>query len=265
MTDQNPWLEFETIINTQLEMQVALSLDRHHQFMFSHGLPGCQCVADLGTGNGSFLAKIARLHPEIRYYGVDNQSNMIDEARSQNVTNVIWTLADAEDEGIVDLLGKVDGILMRYFVLHIPNTHATLERILGKVRKGTCLWVFDIDPDLSACDPQDEAFSAFMDLVRIFCSTHFTEIRTASMLPPILGSIGFDVREVTAEPFNNHALDNGLMAEYLYREALLYHHFLEGTRISATLQKIEHFLFREMHRKTHFVQYGMAMIGAVKN
>jgi hypothetical protein len=132
------------------------------------------------------------------------------------------------------------------------------------VKPGTYIWIFDIDPDLSVCEPVEEAFNTFNDLVRKFCNTHFTEIRTASMLPPILESIGFEIRAIVAEPFNNQIMGTAVLAGYLYREALLYHHFLEGTHVSGTLQKLEQFFFKEMDRDTHFVQYGMAMIAAEK-
>lgn len=261
---QNPWLEFEGIIRKQLEMQVALSFDRHHWFMLNHGLDRCRKVVDVGTGNGLFLGKVAHFHPDIKFQGIDNQSCMIEEAKSRHLDNVSWVHAEALDEQTQVLLGKADGILMRYVVLHIPNTRISLQRILSKVRPGTSLWIFDIDPDLSLCAPEETAFRAFMDLVRTFCNTHFTEIRTASMLPPILESVGFTIREISTEPFNNRAIGHALLVEYLYREAILYHHFVERTHASEMLQRLEHFFFKEIQPDTHFVQYGMAMIGAVK-
>ena len=261
---QNPWIELENIIRTQLELQVELSLSRHHQFMLKHGLDRCQDVVDIGTGNGLFLGKVAQRHPRIKFHGIDDKAHMIEEAKSRTEKNVNWVQADALEERVQTMLGTTDGILMRYFVLHMPKTGSALSRILSRVRPGTCLWIFDLDTDYSACEPEQGAYNSFQDLVRSFCEKNSVEIRTGSMLPPILESAGFSIREVSAEPFNNQEIDSKLFAEYLFREATLYHHFMEGAHRSKRLREIEHFLFDVMNPETHFVQYGMAMISAVK-
>jgi len=255
----------ESVIRAQLELQVELSLDRHQQFMLKYGLAQCQNVVDIGTGNGLFLRKLAQRHPMIKFHGIDDKAHMIEEAKSRSETNVDWTQADALDESVQTMLGTTDGILMRYFVLHMPNTSISLPQILSRVRPGTYVWIFDLDTDYCVCEPEQDAYNSFVDLVRSFCDKNSVQIRTGSMLPPILEATGFEIQEVCAEPFNNQEIDPKLFAEYLFREATLYHHFLEGTHSSEKLREIEHFFFEVMDRDMHFVQYGMAMIGAVKN
>jgi len=261
---QGLWIELETAIRDQLELQVALSLDCHHRFMRDHGLAQCREVADIGTGNGLFLGRVARRHPAIGFTGIDDKAHMIKEAKARDEANARWLQADALQAGAQAVLSTADGILMRYFVLHMPDTGVTIPRILRGARPGTRLWVFDLDIDYSLCEPPHDAYSAFLDIVRAFCAQSTVEIRTGSMLPPILESAGFQVSDVAVEPFTNREIDCGLFAEYLFREATLYQHFLEGAHDSDRLRRIHDFLFNEMRRDTYFVRYGMAMIAAVK-
>lgn len=260
----DPWVEFETMVTRQLSMQVTLSFERHHAFMLDHGLGFCKTVADIGTGNANFLGKLAAKHPEMHFTGVDEEAVMIGEAGRQEIPNADFILADALDERVMRLLGRVDGIMMRYFVLHLRATRESLPHILSEVKPGTRLWIFDLDTDFTRCDPPDGSFALFQKLVNTFCARHAAEIRLSSMLPPILESAGFIVREVKAEPFNNREIDSSVMADFLYREAVLYHHFLYGNHESEMLRAIHDFLFERMAGNSHFVQYGMAMIAAEK-
>ncbi len=260
----DPWIEFGKMVADQLSMQVELSFERHHMFLMNHGLEQCRRVADIGTGNAKFLMKLAAAHPAIRFTGVDDEAVMIDAATSHGIINADFMLADARDERVIKFLGAVDGILMRYFVLHLHDTGRALPDILSAARPGTALWIFDLDKDFTRCDPPDESFTLFRQLVDTFCARHNTEIRLSSIMPSILESAGFQIRAVKEEPFNNREIDPAVMADYLYREALLYHHFLYGNHESDMLQEIRSFLFKQLARNDRFVQYGMAMIAAEK-
>ena len=261
---RDPWIERKDVIRTQLALQVDLSFRAHHRFMLGYGLDQCKSVIDIGTGNGLFLEKIARKHPEIKFQGIDSKSHMIDEAKSRDAKNINWVQADALDESVKTILGAADGVLMRYTVLHLPNTSDSLPRIFRRVRRGTFLWIFDLDTDYCICEPVHHAYTSFYRLLRSFCERNAVEIRTASILPPILERTGFQVREILVEPFNNREVDPNRFAEYLLREAALYHYFLKGTHSSKELLDLESFLFHEMNRDTYFVQYGMVMIGATR-
>ncbi|MGA7878321.1 MAG: hypothetical protein WCA08_21865 [Desulfoferrobacter sp.] len=198
------------------------------------------------------------------FCGIDDKAHMVAEAESRNETNVSWIQADALGKSVQALLSTSDGILMRYFVLHMPDTSATIPRILSSASPGTHLWVFDLDTDYSACEPDHDAYKSFQDLVHSFCDKNSVEIRTGSMLPPILKAAGFQVTETAVEPFTNQEIDPELFANYLYREATLYHHFLEGAHRSERLRQIQYFLFNVMNQEACFVRYGMVMIRAMK-
>lgn len=258
------WIEWESVIRTQLKLQVTLSFDRHHEFMRMHGLDSCRHVVDLGTGNGHFLAKLAEQYPTLRFIGIDDKDHMIEEARSRKVCNADWIKVDARDESVQGRLGAADGILMRYFVLHMPDTRIAIPRMLERVRPGTRLWIFDLDPDHSVCEPAHPAFALFKNLVQTFCNDQSIRIRIGNELPPLLEKAGFQVDATVVEPFNNRIVDPALFQDYLLREATLYHHFVTTPHSDEKLREIRRFFTSVMKRQTHFVQYGMSMISAVK-
>ena len=262
--NQNIWIELEKIIENQLKLQVDLSLRRHHNFMLKHGLSDCQKVMDIGTGNGLFLEKVAENHPQIQFHGIDNKPHMIEKAKTRTLLNCVWSLADALDEDIRSTLSTINGILMRYFVLHMPNTREALSQICQTVQSGTKLWIFDLDLDHYICKPEQPEFILVRDIVETFCDQNSVEIRIGTKLPPVLDQVGFKVTEVEFEPFNNQEIDHQCFAEYIFREALLYNYFLGNAPNSEEMKRIEHFLFNVMDKNKHFVQYGMVMISAEK-
>jgi ubiquinone/menaquinone biosynthesis C-methylase UbiE len=262
--NKSVWIDLQDAVESQLELQVQLSFERHHDFMVQFGLGGCRRVVDLGTGNGLFLNRVAATHPDISFQGVDNNQNMISAAKARCCANVRWVEADALDSVTRALLQDADGILLRYFLLHLPRTATSLAEMLGVVRPGTRLWVFDLDTDHSHCEPPVAAFDEFRALVQEFCSAHQAEIRTSTTLPPILERLEFEVDAVAVEPFNTGKIDRFLFAEYLYREAELYYYCLHGITGDNELRNLKHFFEFDMAANKHFVQYGMVMISAVK-
>jgi SAM-dependent methyltransferase len=264
MSDESAWVTLNEAIRAQLALQVDLSFERHHGFMAEHGLAECRTVVDLGTGDGNFLGRVAERHPGIRFIGIDDKPNMVEAAKSAICSNAEWVLADALDAAATSLLRAADGILMRYFLLHLPDTEAALAHILMVMRPGARLWVFDLDMDYTRCEPPAPAFDLLQNLVRDFCRANRVEMRTGSRVPATLDGLGWDVREVSVEPFNSREIDPGRLAEYLYREAVLYHHFIHGHPGTDALQGLKAFLYRDMWAGKHLVQYGMVMVSAEK-
>lgn len=262
--NQNIWIELEQTIEDQLKLQVDLSLERHHNFMLKHGLSDCQKVMDIGTGNGLFISKVAEEHPQIQFHGIDNKPHMVEKAKSRNLPNCSWSLGDALDQNTRIALSTINGILMRYFVLHMPNTREAFLQICKTVQNGTKLWIFDLDLDHYICKPDQPEFILIRDIVETFCDQHSVEIRVGTKLPPILEEVGFKVTDIEFEPFNNQEIDHQRFAEYVFREASLYNHFLGNDPDSEEMERIENFLFNVMDQNKHFVQYGMVMISAEK-
>ena len=235
-----------TEIQRQLALQVSLSLDRHDTFLHQHGLETCGIVIDVGTGSGQFLKEVATRYPGIRFVGIGNKSHMVEAASNHAVSNVDWVLADALDDATAQAVERADGILMRYFLLHLQDTCSSLKRLLDSARPGTRLWIMDLDLDNNICDD-----------IKV-------DIRTGSHLPAFLDACGFDVDEVAPEPFNSKEVERVVFIEYVMREALLYHYHLYGSPGEKQLQPLREFLEGLVSDQDQFVQYGMVMISATR-
>lgn len=258
------WVGMEQEVQKQLSLQVELSLPRHHDFMVEHGLERCRQVVDIGTGSGRFLACVARQHPTIEFHGLDDKPHMLQAAANFDLPNLHWSRADAFDSHTAALLSTADGVLMRNVILHLPNTASSLQDILRATRPGTRVWIFDVDLDHCRCIPDSAAFRSFLDLVQKFCEESGVEIRTGALLPPILSANGYDVDGLAVEPFNNRDIEGTRFAEYLLREASLYHYVLYGTPGTGELLPFRELLFSNARDASHFLQYGMVMVAAEK-
>jgi hypothetical protein len=121
-----------------------------------------------------------------------------------------------------------------------------------------------VDVDHCRCIPESAAFRGFLSLVQTFCERSGVEIRTAARLPRILAANGFDVTGAVVEPFNNQAIEGPRFAEYLMREASLYHFAVHGTPGIAELRPLRELLRGNAGGPSQFVQYGMVMLAAEK-
>jgi len=258
------WVGMDQEVQQQLALQVELSFQRHHDFMIAHGLELCRDVVDIGTGNGRFLAGVASRHPTIRFHGVDGQSHMFRAAVNFDLPNIDWSLANAFDSQAATLLSAADGVIMRNFILHSPNTARSLHELLQATRPGTRVWIFDVDLDHCRCVPDSAAFQHFLAMVQAFCERSGVAIRTGALLPPILDTNRYDVAAVAIEPFNNREIAGARFAEHLVREASLYHYALYGTPGTTELLPLRELLVGKARDGSQFVQYGMVMIAAQK-
>jgi SAM-dependent methyltransferase len=251
-------------VQQQLALQVTLSFQRHHDFMIEHGLARCRDVVDIGTGSGRFLVGVASRHPTIKFHGVDDQSHMVRAAADFDLPNIDWSHADAFDSEAATLLSAADGVLMRNVILHLPNTASSLQEILQATRPGTRVWIFEVDLDHCSCVPDSAAFRHFLAMVQEFCGRSGVEIRTGALLPDMLAANRYEVAGMAVEPFNNREIPGPRFAEYLLREASLYHYALYGTPGTTELLPLRELLFGKARDGSQFVQYGMVMVAAEK-
>ncbi len=263
--NSDPWLYLEEVIDDQLKLQVDISYSRHYSFMVKHGLSVCKNVLDVGTGNGYFLSRVAGQNRDIKFYGIDNKAHMISDAMKSNATNIEWHTGDIHDFGTIPPLSDIDGILMRYFVLHLPDIRELLIKIGEHVRKGTVLWIFDLDLNQFACEPHQKAFELIRNLVQRFCDHYSIDSKAASLLPELLGAAGFDLLEEEVEQFTNRNVEKQLFQKFLSQEVYLYSNFLYERQDTDEMNIIRHFIRDRAISKDYMVRYGMVMIGARKN
>jgi ubiquinone/menaquinone biosynthesis C-methylase UbiE len=261
---QNPWLESERMIDDQLRLQVDISFERHHDFMLKFDLCDCRMVWDLGTGNGLFLSRLAANHPDIRFVGVDDKPHLIERAKSYPLQNIKWTTGNAANPKVLVDLGTADGIIMRYFILHLPNMKSVLSLLSETVQEGTILWIFDLDLASFRCDPPHPTFDRIRNLVEQFCERFSDDTQAASRLPEALEATGFRLTGREVEPFTNHDVDSERFQRFLSQEATLYHAFLGGKPGDENLTEMLRFIREDVPTKQHMVRYGMVMVAAKK-
>ncbi len=263
--NSQPWLSLEDVINNQLKLQVDISYGRHHSFMLKHGLSVCKNVMDLGTGNGYFLSRVAGNNRDIKFYGIDNKAHMISSAMKSDVANVEWHTGDIHDMATIPSMSNMDGILMRYFVLHLPDVRKILTKIGEHVKKGTVLWIFDLDLNEFVCEPHQIAFDLLKNLVQRFCDHYSIDSKAASLLPDFLDDAGFELLEKEVEPFSNRNVDKQLFQKFLSQEVYLYSNFLNERQDTGEIESIKNFIRHQAISDNYMVQYGMVMIGARKS
>jgi len=259
------WKNIEKLINDQLKLQVEISFNKHYSFMFKHGLSECKNVLDIGTGSGDFLKALAMSQPRIKFFGLDNKQHMIEAAKTKKIKNVEWCIADINHFESLPQLGKVDGILMRYFILHLPNIKEALAKIADSIKRGSCLWIIDLDLDCFSCEPAHGAFRLMHDLVERFCDKFSVDTKAATQLPSLLEKSGFEVNERVIAPFTNFEGDKNLFKRFLKNEVEIYGRFLEEDFNTKEMQTIFDFIENEAVNDQYKVKYGMTMIAATKS
>ncbi len=256
------WTDIAELVEDQLNLQVEMQFDRHHQFMMNSGLADCRGVMDLGTGNGTFLKVLAKAHPEITFTGVDNMDHMIDNAKTKTASNLNWAIADVSQPSTVPGVAEIDGALMRYVLLHLTDTSEILSKLHGTFRKGTRLWIIDLDLENYRCDPPHEAFDLIRGLVKTYCDENGKDANVGGKLVDMLKKAGFGsiVREI--EPLNTDTTDISLLQRFIKQEVIAYRTFLPGALTDDQFAMIERFI-DELPSSGTFLNYGVTLVSAI--
>ena len=254
---QDGWIELQDLIDDQLKLQIEIAFTRHHEFMVRHGLNGCRSVLDLGTGNGAFLRRLAESEPKIQFIGVDKREALLDLAREKAPANTAWHLLDAEATVARLDYAKVDGVLMRYFLLHIPNARQLLQAWIKKLKPGTKIWIIDVDLSKFECQPMHPAFEKLATLVQDFCSVHSVDTNAGQKLGDLLADLGCKSVEFEADPFASDNTEPQALAKFLRQEAMLYACLLEKPSDWVDLTEISSFINSEVVIGRCRVSYGM--------
>lgn len=123
-----------------------------------------QTVLDLGTGNGYYLRRMARVYPDKSYIGVDVDDYYIKQAKiAEHEPLDLSEPIKYQLSNIFDVTGDFDAIIARLLIQHLDSLEAfsdLLKRILDK--EGS---VYVIE----SCD-EDRAFLPDMPNLRNFFS-----------------------------------------------------------------------------------------------
>ena len=85
------------------------------------------------------------------------------------MNNVSTYLIDLQDDHDLFSFQSFDGVVMRYFLLHVPNAKEILKNLQSKMKKGTKLWIMDVDLSEFRCQPSHPTFDKLTSLINGFC------------------------------------------------------------------------------------------------
>ena len=257
-------LSMEDMIDEQLGLQIEISYKRHREFMLMYGLGECRTVVDLGTANGLFLHTLATDHPNITFHGIDSNEMRISQAKQYGNINVEWLVGNINDpEFLFPLLNKADGVLMRYFLLHLTNVDDLLGNLAQTLKKNASLWIFDLDLDNLKCEPPHDALENIRHIVQSFFDTHSLESPAGKNLRTLLEKNRFTNIQMKEEPYSNQNIHINSFKKFILNELRLYNWDLYGTPESDKIRDVEKFLDEEeIKTGKRVLNYGMSMVGA---
>lgn len=254
--------ELDTFVERHLNHQVKISYNNHHNFLVRHGLEACSRVLDIGTGNGTFVRKLAEDHPNIHFVGIDKRKSCIDSAQKNVSRNFEAFQNDMFSRSGTFDYSAFDGFLMRYFLLHVDNAQKILELLKEKSKRPSRFWIVDLDWSQITCEPSHETFDKIIELVKHFCSKVSVETRGGENVVPLLQKIGFQNIKIENIPFNQKSMTLEDLATYIKNEILCYS-YMSGKGVSDSgTKEIIRFIDEDIRSGKYNVSYGMILISA---
>lgn len=248
----------ESFVDDHLNLQVELSYDDHHAFLVRHGLLECRRVLDVGTGNGTFAARLSDDHPTIEVVGIDKRAPCVESCKQWAQPNFSARQVDLFARKLEFDFGEYDGVLMRYFLLHVDHAHKILELLRRGGKRPSRLWVIDLDWSQFTCTPMHPAFEALTELVRSFCAKVSVDTAGGQKVVPLLRQYGFEDIVVEAAPFTSFNMPREKFTQYLRQEVLCYARMIGDHPAPEILRFIDH----EVRTGACEISYGMCLVRA---
>lgn len=257
----NIWTDLAELVEDQLNLQVKMQFKHHHQFMMSHGLADCQSMMDIGTGNGAFMAALAKEHPAISFIGIDDKDHMVNRATKCDLPNIKCLIGDVNRPKSIPEINTVDGVLMRYVLLHLNDASSVINKLYDAMKPGARLWIVDLDLEHYECRPKNEAFELIKDLVRQFCNVHGKDCNIGSKLVGMLKDAGFKSIGQEFEPLNTDQVDMTMLQKFIRQEVTAYQAALQNILSDTEFDKIMAFI-DNLPKSNTFLNYGVTLVSA---
>ena len=255
-------MNLDPFVESHLNLQVKISYQDHHKFLLRHGLSGCSQVLDVGTGNGTFISKIALDHPSIHFVGIDKRKPCIESCKNLNIANFEAHQVDMFSRESSFDFSRFDGFLMRYFLLHVDNSQKILDLLKAKSKTSAKLWIIDLDWSEFSCEPKHPGFDKLTKLVKDFCSKISVETLGGQNVVPLLEKTGYQNIIVEHIPFSSSLIAIEDLALYLKQEILCYSRMSGRSSNDPETAEIIQFIDEEVASGRVQVSYGMILVKA---
>lgn len=254
--------ELDSFVDNHLNLQVKISYPEHHDFLIRHGLNKCSHVLDVGTGNGTFVARLAQDHPAIQFVGIDKRKQCIDSSKSLISENFDTTQFDMFSRESAFDFSRFDGFLMRYFLLHVDNSQKILELLKVKSKSPSRFWIIDLDWSQFKCEPQHETFDKLTGLVKDFCSKISVDSMGGQKVFPLLQKLNYQNIVVENVPFSTKSIPVPDLALYLKQEVQCYSRMSGRAANDPETSEIIRFIDEDVRSGKFQISYGMILISA---
>lgn len=255
-------MQLDPFVEGHLDLQVKLSYPDHHDFLLRHRLESCSHVLDVGTGNGTFVARLAQDHPGIQFTGIDKRRPCIESCKKIGLANFEAEVVDMFSSKSNFDFSRFDGFLMRYFLLHVDHAQKILDLIMSKAKPGGKVWIIDLDWSQFKSEPKSEGFDQLTSLVRDFCSKISVATQGGQNVVPLLKSCGYKNIQVEHIPFSSHNLPLEELSLYLKQEILCYSRMMGRAATDPETHEIIRFIDEDVSSGRVKVSYGMSLITA---
>lgn len=257
--------ELDSFVESHLNLQVKISYTDHHDFILRHGLKECSRVLDIGTGNGTFVARLAKDHPQIQFVGIDKRNHCIESCLKLTQGNLAFEQVDMFSRTSNFDFSCFDGFLMRYFLLHVDNAHKILDLLKAKSKKGAKFWIIDLDWSQIACEPPHPTFEKLTQLVKDFCSKVSVASMGGQKVEPLLKEAGFQNIIVENIPFTKRNTPLEDLARYLKQEIQCYSIMSGRAPDDSETLEIVRFVEEEILSEKFSLSYGMVLISSERS
>jgi ubiquinone/menaquinone biosynthesis C-methylase UbiE len=255
-------MNLDLFVEEHLNLQVKISYPDHHAFLLRHGLKDCGHVLDVGTGNGTFVAKLAQDHSNIQFIGIDKRKQIIDGSKKLATKNLEFEQVDMFSRTTTFDFSKFDGFLMRYFLLHVDNSQKILELFKTKAKRPSKFWVIDLDWSKLSCEPQHPTFDKLAKLVKDFCSKISVESLGGQNVVPLLQKFEFQNINEEHVPFSTKTIALEDLATYIKQEVQCYSIMSGRAMNDPDTSEIVRFIDEEVRSGKFQISYGMILISA---
>jgi SAM-dependent methyltransferase len=254
--------ELDSLVESHLNLQVNISYSEHHDFLIRHNLNQCSRVLDVGTGNGTFIARLAHDHPEIDFIGIDKRRQCIESCKKSTHQNFNAFQVDMFSRESKFDFSLFDGFLMRYFLLHVDNSQKILELLKKRSKRCSKLWIIDLDWSQFSCEPRNPIFDKLTKLVKDFCTKISCDSMAGQNVVPLLQKLCYQNIIVENLAFSNQNIPIEELALYLKQEVQCYSRMLGKDRNDPETSEIIRFIDEDVRFGKFQIFYGMILISA---